>query len=104
MLLNYKYLIATTRFLNQAHAGLWPVSTWFLETNLVCDVCVCVSVCLPPRLVITSGVIWTSYDWLSKFYSFYIAAVVSIVSRCGIAIEAHHRNQPNKSRLVLCKP
>ena len=78
---------------------------WFLETDLICDVCVCVSVCLsvclPPKLVITSGVIWTSHDWLNKFYSFYIAAVFSIVSRCDLIIEAH---QPNKSRLVLCKP
>ena len=63
-----------TRFLNQAHA-------WFLEIDLVrTSVCVfacvcvrvCVCVCPPPRLLITSGVIWTPYDWLNKFYSCYM--------------------------------
>ena len=48
-------------FLNQTHAGLWPVCAWFLEVvpvrTSVC-VCVCVCVCLPPRLLITSGVMW----------------------------------------------
>ena len=37
-------------FLNQARA-------WFLEIALVC-MSVCVCVCLPPRPLITSGVIW----------------------------------------------
>ena len=52
-------------FLNQARA-------WFLEIDLVCEVCVCVcvcvSVCPPPRLVITSGVMWRDMDpiWLVK--------------------------------------
>ena len=65
-------------------------------------VCVCVYVraracgCLPPRLFIASSVIWTPYDYLNKFYSFYMAAIVDIVDACS-------RNQPNKSKLVLCK-
>ena len=59
-------------------------------------VCACVRACLPPRLLITSGVIWTPYDYLNKFYSFYMAAIVDIV-------DARSRNQPNKSKLVLCK-
>ena len=33
----------------------------------------------------------------------YIAAIVSIVSRCGLWIEVCYRNQPN-SKLVLYKP
>ena len=33
-----------------------------------------------------------------------MAAVVDIVSRRGLRIGAHHRNQPNKSKLVLYKP
>ena len=45
---------------------------------------VCVHVCLFPRLLITSGIIWTLYDWLNKFYSFYTAAVVIIHSGCVI--------------------
>ena len=54
--------------------------------------CVCVSA---PRLLIISGVIWNDinsiiyYDWLSKFYSFYMASLVVIGSRCGLRIEVH---------------
>ena len=47
--------------------------------------------------------LWTSYDLLYKFYTFYMAAVIGIASRCGLTIEAHHRNQLNKSKLSLYK-
>ena len=45
---------------------LRPAHAWFLEIDLVCKVCV--SVCLPPRLVITSGMMWCDVDpiWLGK--------------------------------------
>ena len=33
-----------------------------------------------------------------------MAAIVGIVSRRGLRIEARHKNQPNKSKLVLYKP
>ena len=33
-------------FLNQAHTSLWPARAWFLEINLVCEVCVCLYVCV----------------------------------------------------------
>ena len=33
-----------------------------------------------------------------------MAAIVSIISRGGLTIVVHRRNQPNKSKLVLCKP
>ena len=33
-----------------------------------------------------------------------MAAEVDIVSRRGLRIEAHRRNQPNKSKLALYKP
>ena len=46
-------------------------------------VCVCVST---PRLLIINGMIWTSYDWLNKFYSCYMATVVIIVNGCGLGI------------------
>ena len=46
-----------------------------------------------------NDVIWTPYGWLNKFCSFYMAAIVGIVSRYGLAIEVRHRNQPNKSKL-----
>ena len=35
------------------------------------------------------------YDWLTKFYKFYIAAVGSIISRC---CEVCHRNQSNNTK------
>ena len=66
-------------------------------------VCVCVCVSLPPRVLITSGMMWTLYDWLNKFYSFYMAVIVSIVNGHCLTIELHPRNVPNKSKLVLCK-
>ena len=52
--------------------------------------CVCVCVCPPPRLLITSGMIWTPYDWLNKFYSCYMAIVVVIVNRRGLGIDTRH--------------
>ena len=70
------------------------------------QISVCVCVCPPLRLLITSGVIgviWTPYDWLNKDYSLYMAAVVIIDGGCGLRIEAHCRNQPNKSKLSLYK-
>ena len=33
-----------------------------------------------------------------------MAALVGIVSRRGLRIKLCHRNQPNKSKLALCKP
>ena len=65
-----------------------------LSGKLVC-LCVCLCMCLSPRLLITSGVMWTIY--------LYITAIVSIISRRGLRIEACHCNQPNKSKLVLYK-
>ena len=44
--------------------------------KLLCPQCqymhVFVYVSLPHRLLITSGMIWTQYDWLNKFYNCYI--------------------------------
>ena len=57
--------------------------TWFLEIDFVL-VCVCVST--PEELLLTSGVIWTQYDWLNNFYSFYMAAVVGIISIGTLAL------------------
>ena len=63
-----------------------------------------VCACVHPRLLITSGVIWTPYDTLNKFYSCYMAAIVIISRKCGLRIEVHHRNQPCKTKLFLYKP
>ena len=81
-------------YLNQACTYLWPACDWFLKivsvwTSIIC-MCVCVHVCdcvcVPLRLLITSGVIWCDidpYDWLNKFYGFFMAAAVGIISRHG---------------------
>ena len=46
-------------------------------------------------------VTWIPYDWFTKLYSFYMTAVVSIISRHGHNIDAHHIDQPNK--IILTK-
>ena len=54
--------------LNQARAGLWLARAWFLKIDPVWIVCMCMcvfaSVCVypPPRLLITSGVMWHDID------------------------------------------
>ena len=56
-------------------------------------VCVCVCVGLPPRLLITSGVMWHDIDpidWLNKFYSRYMAIVAIIVNGRGLGIDTRH--------------
>ena len=60
-------------------------------------------VCPPPRLLIISGMMYPdNYEWLNRFYSFYMAAVASIVSRCGLSIDASIINKKtNKSKLAL---
>ena len=55
-------------------------------------VCVCVFVYVCVSTPEASGMIWTQYDWLSKFYSLYMASVVDIVSKSGLTIKACHRN------------
>ena len=47
----------------------------------------CVSLCVcVPRLLITSGMIYTSYDLFNKFYSCYMAAIVVFVNGRGLGI------------------
>ena len=91
-------------FLNQAPGRRAPGFYRLILSAKCVYVCVCMSVCPPPRLVITSGVMWTPYDWLNKYHSFCMAAIVNIISRHGLRIEAHRRNQTNKSKLALYKP
>ena len=47
--------------------------------------------CVRP-LIITSGVIFTLYDWLTKFYSCYMATVISIVDGRGLGIDTCRGN------------
>ena len=75
---------------------LWPTHAWFLRiVSVQMSVCACLCVCPPPRLLITSGVMWCDidpYDWLNKFYGFYMAAVVGIVSGYDVSIHTLRRN------------
>ena len=75
-----------------------------MDVGICVFVCVRVCVCPPLRLLITSGVMWNPYDWLNKFYSFYMAAVVIIDEGRDLTVEACRINQPNKSKLLLYKP
>ena len=73
-------------FLNQARAWFLKIVSVSTSVCVCVCVCVCLCVCPPPRLLITSGVIWTPYDWLNKFYSCYMATVVIIVNGRGLGI------------------
>ena len=66
-----------------------------LSANFSMCVCLFVCVCLPPRLSITSGVIWyniDAYDRLNKFYGFYVAAVVGIGSGRDVSMYKRRGN------------
>ena len=55
----------SSHLLNQERAGLRPAHDWFLRIASVREfqyVCVCVCVCPPPRLSITSGMMWYDID------------------------------------------
>ena len=61
--------------------------------------------CVSATKAITSGMmIWTPYDWLNKFYSFYMAAAVVFISRHCLRIEEHCKNQSYKTKLSQYKP
>ena len=62
--------------------------------------------CLPPRLLITISMMWHDMDSMllvKQVLKLNIAAIVSIVSRCGLRIELHCMNQSNKIKQVLYK-
>ena len=46
---------------------------------------------------------WTLYDRLNHFYCFYMAAIVSVVSRHSLTIEVYHRNQPDMTEFFSYK-
>ena len=65
--------------INQAHAA----GTCLVSLSANVGMCVCLS----PRLLITSGMIWTPYDWFNKFYGCCMATVVDIFDECGLGID-----------------
>ena len=56
--------IKLSLFLNQMCAGLQLAHIWFLNIALSANVSMCVYVCVcpPPRLLITSGMMWYDID------------------------------------------
>ena len=93
-------------FSNQVYAGHRPGHAWSIKNfSVYTSICVHVWLCVCPllRLLITSDMIRTPYDWLNRFYSFCMAIVVGIVSRHGFTVEGHSINQPNKCKQALCK-
>ena len=59
--------------------------TWFFIISVSMSVCVHACVCVStPRLLITNGMIWTSY--------IYMATVVGITDGHGLGIDTHCRN------------
>ena len=86
-----------SNFLNHVHAGHRLTRAWFLKivsvrTSVCVFVRVCDCVCPPLRLLITSGMIWTLYDWLNKFYGCYMATVAIIVNGHGLGIGTRRRH------------
>ena len=76
---------------------VYEVDMYVCMCVFVCvRVCVCVCMCVALRLLSHDV---GPHDWLDKFYSLYISAVVSIFSKGGFRIEVCHRNQPNRSKL-----
>ena len=64
----------------------------FLKLFLCGHLYVYVFVCLPSRLLITSGMMWYDIDpiWLDKqVLQLYVATVGIIVNRCSIGIGMH---------------
>ena len=63
----------------------------FLKLTQCGGLCICVRVYVSAP-EITSGVIWTPYDRLNKFYSCYTATLVGIVDKRGLGIDMHYEN------------
>ena len=45
--------------------------------------------------------IWIQNNWFHKFFSFYMAAVVDIVDKCGVKNKVPCRNLTNKSNVYV---
>ena len=69
-------------FLTRCAVHQSKVCAWFLELVLSRK-SVCVRVCVPPKLLITSGVMWhVAILWVKEFLQLFMAAIVGN-SRCN---------------------
>ena len=72
--------------------------SWFLkivsvQMSVCVFVCLCVNVCLPLRLLITSGIVWRDMDpirLVKHVLQLYMATVFIIVNGCGLEIGTRH--------------
>ena len=88
------------------HKNLFKPSEYWLQAGTPWFLCVCVYMhvrahasirlsmhpCLCPRLLISSTMIWTSYDWLNKCYSWCMGIVGIIDNGHGLGVDTHHGN------------
>ena len=93
LLSKFKVFALNTSSLNQACTSYRP-TPGFLKMFL----CRCLCVCTPLRPLITSGVIWTTYDWLNKFYSCYNGNC-SHYHELGVALALIHIMETNPIRV-----
>ena len=58
----------------------------------------------PPRLLTTSGEIWTFRDWLNNFCNFsvpFVALTASAIDGCGPSNKMCRQLQPKKIKVML---
>ena len=83
------------------------IPAWFLKLFLCGCLYVCVSTpqAVDNYIVAWFGMILGPYDWLNKFYRFYMVAIVGIVIRCGPSYNWSVSSKSiEQSKLVLYKP
>ena len=64
-----------------------------IDSMQIAGMCECV--CLLPRQLITSGMMWhdiNSYSWLNKLYSCYMATLAIIVNGHALGFNMHRGN------------
>ena len=72
---------------------LSQVHAWFVKiVSVRMLACVCVSRPKAINNLWCDMVIWSPYDWLNKFYSFYMVILVGIVNWHGLGIDTHHES------------
>ena len=73
-------------------AYFYTRSTRFIEITVVrLSVCLCVSVCRPPRLIITVQVKWSLNNWLNKLNCFLVSKYTApAVNLLAINAVVHH--------------
>ena len=83
---DFRYLLPKNKLLNQARF-IRPEGAWF---GIMCAL---------PRLLVTSGEIWTLYNWLNNlcyFYFQYMALAVDAIGEYDPSNKIYHQLQLEK--------